>query len=369
MKLRNYLLNFAGIVLLTACSSANVASEIDEPTSGNSSAPDNQTSVAATKAPALCKGADISWLSEMEASGIKFFYKDGKQGECMDILKSLGMNALRFRLWVNPSNQWSSTADVVKQASKAAALGFDIMIDFHYSDSWADPGKQTVPSEWSGLGINDLQTALISYTEDVCIRLKSAGVEPKWVQIGNETGNGMLWPLGQADKNPQNYARLTSAGTQAVKSVFPNAKTIVHIQNGQDKSLATWLFGILKKYNADYDICGFSLYPEKNNYQQYLKSCSEVMKMCIDTFDKDVMLCEVGMGVAYVSECETFLRGCFDLGDSLGSRYLGALYWEPQAYNDWKGYKKGAFDSKGQPTAALNAYKDGDSGIKEIKAD
>lgn len=369
MKLFGFLMNFAGAFLLAACSSANVATEIDEPASADATATDNQTQAVATKAPALCKGADISWLSEMEASGIKFYYPDGRQGNCMDILKSLGMNALRFRLWVNPSGQWSATADVVKQASKAAALGFDIMIDFHYSDSWADPGKQTVPSQWSGLDINDLEKALSAYTVDVCNQLKNAGVEPKWVQIGNETGNGMLWPLGQADKNPQNYARLTSAGSIAVKSVFPDAKTIVHIQNGQDKSLATWLFGILKKYNAEYDICGFSLYSEKDNYTQYLKSCTDVMKMCIDTFDKDVMLCEVGMGVAYVSECEAFLRGCFDLGNSLGQHYLGALYWEPQAYNDWKGYKKGAFDSKGQPTAALNAYKSGDSGIKEIKAD
>src|SRR6185295_10631574 len=88
------------------------------------------------------KGADVSWLTEMEATGKKFYNSAGTEKDCMQILKDLGMNSIRLRVWVNPANGWNNTADVVAKALRAKALGMKIMIDFHYSDSWADPGQQ-----------------------------------------------------------------------------------------------------------------------------------------------------------------------------------------------------------------------------------
>src|SRR5574344_1619117 len=101
----------------------------------------------------LARGADVSWLTQMESSGIKFYDANGKATECMSLLRSLGMNAIRLRVWVNPTNGWCNQSDVVAKAYRAAQLGFRILIDFHYSDTWADPSSQTKPSAWSSMSL------------------------------------------------------------------------------------------------------------------------------------------------------------------------------------------------------------------------
>ncbi len=304
------------------------------------------------------KGADISWLTQMENDGVKFFYKNGTEGDCMSILKSLGMNMFRFRIWVNPVDAWSGTDDVITKARRATALGMDIMLDFHYSDSWADPSKQNVPARWSGLDLPELAQRVSEYTRTTLMRFKQEGIDVKLVQVGNETGNGMLWPYGKADTNPTGYVLFNNAGYNAVKDVYPEAKVIVHLQNGQDNNLYRWLFDILKKNGGKWDVIGMSLYPEPSNYRQYVSSCRANMVDVVSRYDKDVMLCEVGMGNSYVSECCDFLMLCMSIKQdaTLKERFLGVLYWEPQVYNDWSGYRKGAFTSQGQPSGALDAY-------------
>lgn len=113
-------------------------------------------------------------------------------------MKELGLDAIRLRVWVNPSDGWCNKEDVVKKAKKAAELNMDVMIDFHYSDIWADPGKQFKPAAWENLGLTELKQAIANHTKDVLNALKSAGVTPKWVQVGNEIRPGMLW---DADAN------------------------------------------------------------------------------------------------------------------------------------------------------------------------
>lgn len=330
------------------------------------------TGLASTdvRAPIFVKGADISWLSQMEQSGIKFYYADGQEGDCMKILKSLGMNTFRFRVWVNPTSKWNGTQDVVDKCIRAQEIGMDVMINFHYSDSWADPSKQNIPKEWEGLDLAGLTKKVSEYTRGVLSELKSNGVNVKWVQIGNETGNGVLWPYGQADKNPKGYAELNNAGYYAVKDVFPEAKVIVHIQNGQDSGLAKWLFGLLHNNGGKFDVAGFSLYPEPGNYAQYVNSARNTMQQCITSYNCDVMLCEVGMGNSYVKECEDFLNLCFKLSEEIdNNRMLGVLYWEPQVYNDWQGYRKGCFTSAGRPSSALDAFKYIDSKVQVVLPD
>lgn len=367
--LKKILLKTASLMIagiMASCSSGSTPLSVpSEPENLPSSGNDNSRVENFT----LCKGGDIGWLSQMEAQGIPFFYKDGTKGDCMEILKSVGMNAFRFRIWVDPENGYCSTEDVLKMAKRAVALDMDVMLDFHYSDSWADPGKQTIPKAWSGLDLEGLCAKVSSYTEETLNLFKKEGVTPKWVQVGNETSNGMLWPYGQADKNPDGYVKLNNAGYDAVKKVFPDAKVILHIANAQKFNDAQWLIGtVLYKRGGKFDVCGFSLYPEPENYSTFVSQAKNTMKYCIDAFGKDVMLCEVGMGNSYVSECESFLRMCFGLADQLpAEKYLGLLYWEPQCYNDWQGYRKGAFTSKGAPSDALNAYSDADSSVPEIK--
>lgn len=315
----------------------------------------------------VCKGADISWLTQMEAEGIIFRYKDGVKGDCIDVLKSVGINAIRLRVWVNPPSGYCSLPDVLKKAERSHAAGMDIMIDFHYSDDWADPSKQTVPAQWSNMNLSELCDAVSGHTKEVLSALKEKGIEPKWVQVGNETGNGMLWPYGKADTNPKGYAQLVNAGYDAVKAICPDSKVIIHLQNGQDKNLYTWLFDILKTNNARYDVIGMSLYPSQTNWNSMVSSCKENMLYCINRYDKDVMLCEVGMGNSYVTECAGFLRACIQLKDEIpNNRYLGLLYWEPQVYNDWQGYRLGAFTSDGRPGEQLSPFNDGNTSLPSI---
>lgn len=356
-------------VALTSCSS--FGADIPEgKTDGNKENNNPATSGSVTQAPEpfkLCKGADISWLTEMEDKGWKFRYDDGKEGDCIDILRSKHVEAIRLRIWVDPVGGYNSTADLLAKAHRAKDAGMDLMVDFHYSDTWADPGKQQMPKAWIGQDADELIVTLGNYTRDVLQQLKDEGITPRWVQVGNETGNGMLWPYGKADENPKTYADLISAGYDAVKEVCPNALVIVHLQNGQDWELYKWNLGLLRTYGARYDIVGMSLYPEANDYIQYVQQCRTTMTNVIATFDKDVMLCEVGMGNSYVTECKDFLQRCFALSEEIAdNRYLGLFYWEPECYNGWNGYQKGCFTSTGSPSSAMDAYSYTNTSVPEI---
>src|SRR6201992_525189 len=179
----------------------------------------------------IYKGADISWLTQMESSGYKFYNSSGTAMDCMQLMQSLGINAIRLRVWVNPSDGWNGTADLVAKAVRAHKLGMRILIDFHYSDTWADPGHQAKPAAWAAMDFSTLITASTNYTKSVLDTLKAAGIVPSWVQVGNETNNGMLWPDGMASTNMANFSALVSAGYRAVKAISDTIKVIVHISN------------------------------------------------------------------------------------------------------------------------------------------
>ncbi len=345
-KLINILLIYALALLTTNC--GDKISEPQEPT---------DTGISQSDAINIARGADVSWLTEMEQEGISFYYDNGAKGDCLDILKSTGINAVRFRIWVDPEGGWCSTEDVLKKARRAMIAGLDIMLDFHYSDSWADPGKQNIPAAWKDYAFSQLINVVESYTESTLQQFKNEGIEVKWIQIGNETGNGMLWPYGRADISGAGYVMLNNAAYDGAKSVYPDAKCIVHLQNGDDNSLYTWLFDILKEYNGKWDVIGFSLYPEPDNWVKKVSDMKSNMEKLIARYDKDLMICEIGMGNSYSLVCKKFIESCIELGESIpDGRMLGVFYWEPQVYNDWHGYKKGAFTSSGCPSSALQGF-------------
>ena len=216
----------------------------------------------------FAKGADVSWLTEMEQDGVKFYNQNGKAEECMWLLRDLGTNAIRLRVWVNPEGGWCGKDDVIAKASRAQALGYRLMIDFHYSDTWADPGNQKVPAAWQGYTFEQTKQAVANHTKDVLSALKERGVtNVEWVQVGNETRDGMLFSsdeavTGKASKNAANFAAYVNAGYDAVKEVYPQAKVIVHVDEGNNLGRYTWLFGELKKKGGKWDVIGMSLYPE-----------------------------------------------------------------------------------------------------------
>jgi arabinogalactan endo-1,4-beta-galactosidase len=308
--------------------------------------------VAAT----FAKGTDISWVTQMESAGVKFYNSSGAQTELFALMKSKGFNAIRLRAWVNPSDGWCNTADLVAKALRAQAAGMKIMIDFHYSDSWADPGKQTKPAAWSALNFADLQTSLHDYTVSVMNTLKTNGITPDWVQVGNETNDGMLWEDGRASKNMANFAALVKSGYTAVKAVSPGSKVIVHVSNGYDNALFRWMFDGLKANGAQWDIIGMSLYPTTSNWADLDNQCLTNMNDMVSRYSTPVMVVEVGMQASAAATARDFLTDIITKTNSVaGGNGLGVFYWEPEAYN-WQGYGLGAFDGTGKPTIALDAF-------------
>ncbi len=304
----------------------------------------------------FAKGADISWVSQMENSGYKFYDKSGNPQDLFALLKSIGFNSIRLRVWVNPADGWNNTADVVTKALRAKNAGLKIMIDFHYADSWADPGKQPKPAAWAALATADLITTLHDYTVSTLNTLKTNGITPDWVQIGNEVDDGMLWEDGRASTNMKNFAALVEAGYQAVKSVSSTTRVIVHVSNGFDNAHFEWLFDGLKKNHAHWDIVGMSLYPSAANYLTLDAQCYSNMADMVTRYGTPVMVCEVGMSAANPSDSRAFLSDIISRNNSLPNGYgLGVFYWEPEAYN-WQNYSLGAFDNTGKPTIALDAF-------------
>ncbi len=304
----------------------------------------------------FAKGADISWVTQMESSGYKFYDANGNQQDCFSLMKSLGMNSIRLRVWVNPSDGWCNTTDLVAKAVRAKNAGMRIMIDFHYSDVWADPGHQTVPALWAGQNIAALETSVYNHTQTVLNTLKASGVTPTWVQVGNETNDGMLWETGRASTNMTNFAGLINAGYNAVKAVDTTIKVIVHISNGYDNTLFRWIFDGLQTNRANWDIIGMSLYPTTTNWQTLNSQCLTNINDMVSRYGKPVMICEVGMDVNSPTICQSFLTDLISKVKSVSNNTgLGVFYWEPECYN-WQGYSLGAFDNSGKPTVALNAF-------------
>lgn len=182
----------------------------------------------------------------------------------------------------------------------------------------------------------------------------------EWVQVGNETRTGMLWPLGKATSgNMKNYAELNNAGYDAAKAVYPNTKVVVHVDHGHDNGISKWLFEGLKNDGGKWDIIGLSLYPDVDNWQEMNDSCIENIQDMIARFGCEVMVCEVGMHRDEPEACQKFLKDLLTKCKAIpDNKCSGVFYWEPQAYGSWKSYSKGAFDSSGKPTIALDPFLD-----------
>lgn len=305
----------------------------------------------------FAKGADVSWVTQMENSGYKFYDKNGNQQDLFALMKSIGFNSIRLRAWVNPSDGWCNTADVLAKAVRANNAGLKVMIDFHYSDVWADPGHQTKPAAWASLDFSDLKTALYNYTVGVMDTLKNHGITPNWAQVGNETDDGMLWEDGRASTNMANFAALVKIGYQAIKSVSSSTLVIVHHSNGYSNSDFRWLFDGLKANGAQWDIIGMSLYPSTTNWQAYDTECLANINDMVSRYGTPCMVVEVGMEEDQAATVRSFLSDLITKVNAVANgNGLGVFYWEPEAYSNWQNYGLGAFQSNGRPSEALDAF-------------
>ena len=340
------------------------------------------------------KGADISWVTELESKGQKFYNANGQERECTALMKEYGMNAIRLRVWVDPSkhDNWCNKEDVFVKAKRAKALGMEVMIDFHYSDWWADPAKQNIPASWKGHSYEEMKKDLANHTKEVLQFMKDNGITPKWVQVGNETTNGMLWSvqtneqgweikdengntlitesMGHASRNPEQYAGFFKAGYEAVKEIFPNAIVIVHLDNGFDEALYNWNLDILKNNGAEFDMIGMSLYPywaesfHNKTADQTISGCMSNIKKVSAKYGCDVMIVETGMlcadeqgkliNASVLEEGYKQLARIIKESKEVGCK--GVFYWEPECKPSQ--YKLGAFTEDGRPTRIMDAFKE-----------
>jgi arabinogalactan endo-1,4-beta-galactosidase len=305
------------------------------------------------------KGADLSWLPAMESKSYTFKNSSGTTQDEMTTMKELGVNAVRLRLWVNPSSDIYSgmcnATQVIAMAKRAKAIGAAIMLDLHYSDTWADPGAQTIPAAWSSCTtISALGTQVYNYTYQVMNNMKNAGVTPTWVQIGNEINSGLIWPLGNTSNGFTNVAWLINSGYNAVKAVSSTTKCIVHLANGYNNTTFRWFFDGLKAANGNWDIIGMSLYPTASSYTTYNSQCLANMKDMQSRYDTNVVIAEAGFAYNDPINAAKFLAQLKTNVKAVGG--VGIFYWEPECYN-WSSYGMGATDpSTKKPTSAMSAY-------------
>jgi len=350
--------------------------------------PGNET-IPPVPTPSFAKGADISWVSEMEKDGKQFRTSDGKTADIFAVLAETGVNAIRLRVWVDPYNGWSGKDDVVNLATRAAKAGMALMIDFHYSDFFADPNRQMIPAAWKADqgDLSKMAKHVADHTTDVLKALKDAGVTPAWVQVGNETRNGMLWPAGQLwttsgdiPDGRAHFAQLLNAGYDAAKAVFPGVMVLAHVDNAYDDN--AWWFEQVKTAGGKFDAIALSHYPQAYHSLPSPEVCNSQaisrIKALIAKFNVPVIVSEVGVKTNADEAKAAKVLSEFMAEAKKIDRCKGVFYWEPEVYDGWKpaiyslpdqiekyagkreiwgGYDMGAFLSDGRASSVMDAFK------------
>lgn len=305
-------------------------------------------------------GADISGTTQLESNGEKLYNTKGEIKENTALMKELGLNAVRLRVWVNPRGGWSGAEDVLEMAKRAKYYDMAVMIDFHYSDWWADPGKQHIPAAWQYMSYDEMKNALAQHTEDVLSLLKKNNIDVKWVQVGNETTNGFLWPMGRASDNMEKYAGFTEVGYQAVKKVYPNAQVIIHIDGGCDQKRYDFIFDGLKKFGAHYDMIGLSVYPYwdvvaklESDWKGSVRDFTANVKHLYEKYGKETMVVETGAESKHPKEGYIIMKAVINAAkNDCGGHCHGVFYWAPELEGQ---YPLGAFDNH-RPTEIMKAF-------------
>ena len=264
-------------------------------------------------------GGDISMLTKYEDVGVAYKDKDGKAVQPLTFFKEQGLNAMRVRLFVDPSldNDKAVCQDLeyVKALGKRIKdAGHKFMLDFHYSDTWADPGKQWTPDAWQTLNDEALATKVYEYTKSCLEELKAAGAEPDLIQTGNEISFGMLWGVSgttanhcyidSPDANWNRFFSLLRKAGAACREICPDAKIIIHSERVPEKNVLIDYFDRIKTASIDYDIIGLSYYPA---YHGDLATLEGALKALEDkNYGKDIMIVETGYCYAWALDGTTF---------------------------------------------------------------
>ena len=297
--------------------------------------------------------------------GYTYVDSTGTATNALQILKNHGVNAIRIRTFVNPAITAGALgvgdddqAGSIALAKLAASMGFQIMIDFHYSDTWADPGHQSIPAAWAGQSYAQVQTSVYNYTSNFMTALVAAGVTPQWVQVGNEIDGGMLWPVGAS----LNFAQLTgliNSGYSAVKAISATTQVVVHLSTISDLGHFESFFDALVANGGHFDVIGGSYYDGPGT----ITTVASNLNTLAARYGKPVMICEIGHsssdGGGSGSDIATAIQAMKAVPNQRG---LGVFYWEPEAPDDatTDGYSMGAVsESVGkvlQFTSAIGSF-------------
>ncbi|HCM47280.1 MAG TPA: hypothetical protein DIS98_07170 [Colwellia sp.] len=342
---------FTIITLLSGCGSQSDTNE-QEGISSIESTPRNSDN--------YILGADVSSLKEFIDNGAIFIDTDGNEKPLLTILKNHGFNYIRLRTFVEPSvdygyasgiGQWCDAKSeayndkehIIEMAKQVKSAGMKLLLDFHYSDTWADPNKQVIPDSWRNINtIDDLAAKVKTYTVEVLTEMKSAGVEPDMVQIGNEITPGMLIhiPTEKTDcfgnnsiinevingsvASWNNLSILLKAGIEGVKQVNENALIMLHIENTADRNgLVDWV-NKTQEYDVKFDVLGLSAYEKWQGPSSQWKGTLDLLA---DTYPKLNF-----SFVEYNPQPRLLNNIMYDLPDNRG---LGTFFWEPVLSGEW----------------------------------
>ncbi|GAA1677402.1 glycosyl hydrolase 53 family protein [Glycomyces endophyticus] len=305
-------------------------------------------------------GVDVGMLGEVEDLGGRF-YDDGVEGDALGIMADHGANMVRLRLWNDPYNAsgdpygggTNDLASTIAMAQRAKAQGMDVLLDFHLSDWWADPGTQTKPKAWQNLTYAQLKTAVHDYTESVINAMEAAGAKPDMVQMGNEISSGVLWEdgrIGGAVSDFTQLGELLSAGIDGVNDAASGIEIALHLDMGGDNSLYQWWFDGITAEGVDFDVIALSYYPFWHGTMGELK---QNLNDISERYSKDVLIVETAYGWTlgdgdglgnsfYTAEEATggyaasvqgqvdFLRDLREIvADVPDDRGRGIIWWEP----------------------------------------
>jgi arabinogalactan endo-1,4-beta-galactosidase len=322
---------------------------------------------------AFIRGADMSFLPEIEQEGFVYKNSAGQPEDALATLKNAGVNTIRIRLWKNPSTAHSGMAEVKVLAARVKALGMKVWLTVHYSDSWADPAQQVTPAEWNGLGLQQLKTAATAYTSEILSQ-----IDPDIIQIGNETNTGFMYPLGDLLTNEAGYLELVNAISATIRAEAPDTKIMIHYAGIGDS--ADWFFN--KVANVDYDYIGLSYYPIWHGID--LTDVQEKMQQLGLAHNKKVIIAETSypftLGYndftnntvgsqdqiipSYPPSADgqkSYLTAIRNIAENGG---IGFCYWGgewvafrgPQAANGSAGENLALWDFNGKPLPALEAF-------------
>jgi arabinogalactan endo-1,4-beta-galactosidase len=287
-------------------------------------------------------GADVSFLAQAEKDGVVF--KDsGSPKPGLEILKDHGYNWVRLRLFHTPDKLPNNLEYTIALARNAKKLGSKFLLDYHFADDWADPGKQPIPKAWLGKSHQQLVQAVFEYTRDTIAAFRNAGVLPDMVQIGNEVINGMLWPDGKLPDNWDNFAQLIYAGINGVdagRGNNPRPRIMIHIDRGADLKRTKEFFDKLISYDIPFDVIGQSYYPWWHGSLNQLRENLEFMAR---EYQKDIIIVEAAYNWKpgnYVNKAAPFPEspeGQREFLDELNrvvmeppnGRGKGVFWWEP----------------------------------------